>query len=170
MFSLNICDPKINCEKDNFDSSLGEVIETVFYDFNDSFEINWNGVIINVSYKYDLNIIVNDIFEIMAIIRNNNSGSFNVHWPSNTFLSTWNLNWADGYLEIEGIWTTVDSNIDELNSKKKLIISTSTFQLEFLKLLSYLYSTLIKCGYTKKEIKDMSILEDIVLGLTDGNV
>jgi hypothetical protein len=159
MFKINLAEPTTFLKRDLNDSTLFEAIETVFPNMNDYFQIIWNGVEIDMSYKYDLDVIIIDMIDILFDMNSKDSGSFKLDWPSSSFDSTWILKWESSRLEIESIWRSASGNINELNKRNILKTDLDSFKLELMKPLTLVYDTLIKAGYTRDSLRYFVKLE-----------
>ncbi|MEO1668687.1 MAG: hypothetical protein AAFU54_28910 [Chloroflexota bacterium] len=162
-FFIQAGEPRSTHQYDADDETLGEAIETVFPSLTESAVLVWNYIHVPIGYKYDFGIMCDDILEMLWNLLKLNEGYMSIVWPSNTFATTWSLNWQEDQLEIVSSWDTVVGGTEKLlNQQSKIDLPKSTFASEWKKPLENIFQALMESGYSKDNLTQMTMLEDII--------
>ncbi|MGB0384888.1 MAG: hypothetical protein ACPGWR_08710 [Ardenticatenaceae bacterium] len=114
---------------------LSEAIESIFpMDTKDAFLV-WNGAYIPINYKYDLSVLIDDLLPLLSEILNENSGSYEVEWGSDTFSADWTLDWDEERITIMAQWHEVLADIESLRNNSKIEMDLNNFLYEWQGLL-----------------------------------
>jgi len=166
-FRIQASQPKNNSEFNNEDEKLSEAIETIFPMLTEEALIIWNTIYIPLNYKYDVSYMIEDILYMLKVLSENpKEGILRINWPSNTFACEWNLAWNKGALTINSVWHSVLGHTQQLlNKSNKIETSILEFLSEWKMVLEVLIKNLEQCGYSNKNLKDMSALYDAFINI-----
>ena len=158
MVDLLLYPPTQSGVKDLEDTSLGEALESCFPNMMDGARLQWNGVSVPLSYKYDLSIIVHDVVNLVRRLRTGTQSSFSICWPSNTFQADWLVEIAAGRVRVTASWHSVSAQDgpleDALNVASVVEAGQAAFMTQWASLLRLAHQRLIDTGYTPDELED----------------
>ncbi|HEX8658363.1 MAG TPA: hypothetical protein VF690_12545, partial [Hymenobacter sp.] len=140
--------------KDPQGKSVGEAVESCFPDSEDGAQLLWNGVVVHLSYKYDLSIVIHDVVDLVRHVRTCARGDFDIAWPSNTFHTTWQVATADGRVRITACWYCVRGVAESLNAAPVAEATRADFLAQWVALLRLANRALVDTGYTPGELAD----------------
>ncbi|MFI3230939.1 MAG: hypothetical protein R3Y29_05265 [bacterium] len=103
-FNINARVPNNNSVFDKDDTKLSEAIYTIFPLKTENAILFWGEEQIELSYKYDFSIMIEDILEMIFNLQTQTVGEWSVDWSSNTLTTNWNLIWSEKNLEITAVW------------------------------------------------------------------
>jgi hypothetical protein len=147
------------------DKTLCEAMETVFPLFAEFAFIIWNNIYIPITYKYDISLMLDDIITMLEKLTGP-SGTYSIHWPSNTFEVTWAIEWEGNDVKIHGEWNSVIGNLEGLLSdNNNLELKKESFIYEWKGILENAYRALSKAGYNEDILENMDRLKKACQGI-----
>ncbi len=147
-FFIQASNPIVGSDLKATEDDLREAIEDIFVMDTEDAILNWNGVPIALSYKYDISVIVDDLIEMLSVITSSSVGEHSVSWPSNTFRASWRLTWGEGLLTCAATWHSVSGGVEELLAQTGSIsMPTADFLAEWRAPLERVIGGLRKAGY-----------------------
>src|SRR5882762_688622 len=120
-FAIQASNPRTRATFDATAENLSDAIESVFLRETEYALLIWNWICIPLSYKYDLSLMVDDIVDLVEDMVRETMGHRMIHWPSNTFASTWNVKWQDGKVMINATWECVLGKTEGLLAERSMI-------------------------------------------------
>lgn len=164
MFKLKIENKKEGISVvDLEDESVSEALETIYSD-KDFCIMNWNNCLINVSLKYDISDMYNDIVKMLTLLDNNLSKDFSIHFPSSSFFVQWDFNIHNEKVNIKAHWMAIWGGQEKLEELRKIdnnvVISKDDFISEWHRLLKEIKEDLLKVGYTE-ELENFEYLKKL---------
>lgn len=126
---------------------IGYIIQTIFPLYTEDALIYWQGVIIPLSYKYDLSVIYLDILYMLDEIFSNQKGAFTNNFASNTFRVDWDLIWdtKENKIQIYANWENLSNYLENiLSSKNYLEMELNDFLYEWKGLLKKIIDSIEK--------------------------
>ena len=164
MFDIQISNPKASEFRNESASNLDEAIESIFPLHTEYAFIIWNHIFIPLSYKYDLSIIIKDIIFILNELSDKKEGGFKLDWPSDTFSSSWTVEFNASMVKISATWHTVIGSVEELlNANSPLEVEKQEFIEKWMTLFSFIKNKLENAGYNSTNLDDFNELEKLVL-------
>lgn len=160
-FKIEASNPKNNAIIDNDDTKLSEAIYTLFPLEAEDAMLSWGDVRIPLSYRYDISTMVDDLIQMIFVLKSKDDGEWFVDWSSNTFAVNWTLKWSEDDLEILAQWRDEFHAGDYLKENNVLNIEKKKFFLEWKKIIDVLLSNLIECGYNCDNLIDMGNLVEV---------
>ena len=143
--------------------NLADAIETVFrMDTEDAF-VNWNGISVALSYKYDLPIMLEEMLSMLTKLVSTTTGECRVEWYSNTFKATWNLAWRDGTVRCTAVWDAVAGGVQELlNESGEVQMPLSRFISEWKRPLEIVDEALAGSSSARDTLPGLSGLQELL--------
>lgn len=139
--------------------SLSDAIESSFPLLTENLVMVWNYIPILLSYKYDISIMIDDILDVLEVLRVEDSGTKTIHWASNTFAHIWYLSWESTQLVIKAAWGSESGGIGEiLENSGNITLTKQSFSSEWKKVLQNLITALNGSGYSDNELSGMARL------------
>lgn len=144
---------------DTSDSTLAEAIQTVF-PLEGHAVLEWNRMEFQLSYKYDLSLMMEDLLSLLQVVSSTRQGEQEVDWPSSGFPYLWRITWNDPMLQV------VASSRDEPGATRRpspaiLRTTRQDFLLAWQPLLSRVQECLEASGYREEHITGMALLKDM---------
>ena len=165
-FFIQASSPAVVAEVDASEDDLREAIEDVFEFETEDAILNWNGVSVVVSYKYDISVMVDDLVDMLLAVQSTSVGSLVVTWPSNTFQATWHITWDERGLACTATWNSVSGGVEDVLSKTGDInLSRGAFLAEWKAPLERVVSALRRAGYSARELPRLEQIEQILAHL-----
>ena len=93
-FVVEVGNPEISELHDANVPDLQDAIGDIFSFPNEPLVIRWNGIPVELSYKYDLSDHIEVILEFLGRIVDANDGDWKVVFASNDFHAEWRLKWT----------------------------------------------------------------------------
>jgi len=145
------------------DQSLSDAIQTVFPLEAEYALIVWNWVYIPLSYKYDVSMMVEDLIGLIDVMSSTSTGKRVIHWPSNTFSATWNVEWGNETTTIDAQWHSVLGETEPMLSlRPRMVMSTVEFICEWRRLLETVAEALRNAAYRSEQIAGLRQLEELI--------
>ncbi|MEQ7053300.1 hypothetical protein ABN764_21900 [Paenibacillaceae sp. P-4] len=158
-FIIQASCPRITGVFDSEAESLSDAIESSFPLLTENAVIVWNYVPILLGYKYDISIMIDDILEILEVLRKEDSGAKTIHWASNTFAHVWHLSWDSTQLVIKAKWGDVSGRTGQLlQNSGNVTLTKQSFSSEWKRVLQNLITALSKLGYSEEGLPGMKRL------------
>ena len=157
-FKIEAGNPKNNSDFDKGDTKLSEAVYTIFPMETEDAVLSWGEANIPLSYRYDISTIIDDIIQMVFILRNNESGKWSVDWSSDTFAANWEFEWSEESLEIVAQWREEFNASDYLKEHNALRTEKERFLYEWGKITDMLLRNLTECGYNSDNLVDMGML------------
>jgi hypothetical protein len=118
---------------------MEEALYHVVSEHSENAYLSWNHVPVQVSYKYDVFVMVPDVLKMMEAISTNRAGELCINWCSDTFSSRWDMKWAGSSIYVRSDWGSVVGELaHHLNQRRELTISCGSFLGEWASLLERL--------------------------------
>jgi hypothetical protein len=162
-FAVQASNPRSLAAFNADDQSLSDAIQTVFPLEAEYALIVWNWVYIPLSYRYDISMMVEDLIDLVELMLSDENGRRIIQWPSNTFASTWNVEWSNGTTTVNAEWSCVLGETESvLATKPTILLRTADFIGEWKRLLEIIVGALAAAGYTPEHLVGMRRLNDLV--------
>ncbi|SFF40258.1 hypothetical protein SAMN04487969_13421 [Paenibacillus algorifonticola] len=157
-FTIQASCPRFTDIFDRDAENLSDAIESSFPLLTENVVIKWNYVPILLSYKYDISIMIDDILEILEVIKED-SGTKTVYWASNTFAHVWHLSWDSTQLVINAEWGDIAGGMELLlQNSGNVTLKRQSFVSEWKRVLRNLITALVKSGYSEDKLPGMKRL------------
>lgn len=158
-FFIQVSKPICLNNYDNADESLADAMETIFPLLTEGAIIMWNHIPIRLSYKYDISYMLDDILDMLLMVRTKEKGKMEIQWLPDTFRCDWKLQWNEGTIEIKSEWGGIIGDLEKiLNKNSEVCLEVDEFRREWKKLLELVIRNLKKCGYLESQIRNMDKL------------
>lgn len=131
-------------------------MQTVFK-MEDCSTLDWNGIEMPLSYKYDLSIMADDIVEMVLAIENAVLGTFEVAWPSSGFPYKWAIAWNASTVKILATAMPVPG-AEDLTGRESVQTSRSDFVAGWRDVLWIIFSCLEASGYKDTQLAGLKRL------------
>jgi hypothetical protein len=156
VFWIDVGQPRANRGISVVAADLADALEMCFpLDAADAV-VHWGGVPIELSYKYDVSVIVEDVIELVdSCLRGR---SLKTRFGSNTFNAEWTIRVEGDSIGITAQWHSVSGNKEELlNQVPTLVVPRR----DFLKQWSGLLETALwGVAETSVKIRDQQLFHD----------
>jgi hypothetical protein len=111
-------------------------------------------------YKYDLSVMIKDIIHLLNVLRVKQEGKENINWLSNTFSSSWAIEFDLSKVKINASWHNVLGKVtDLLNASNNIEVSRQEFIEKWMNLLLFIKIKLEHAGYDSTNFKDFHELK-----------
>lgn len=148
-FAIQASNPRFLKHFNAEDTSLCDAIQTVFPLEAEYAILVWNWVYVPLTYKYDLSMMVDDVLLLALAMLSESNGCRTIQWPSNTFASSWKVEWATGVTTVEAEWTSVIGDTEAmLAAAPKVVMEAKDFVAEWRRPLEVIMTGLASAGYT----------------------
>lgn len=146
MFYIQVsCPRRVDCE--TCESTLSAAIEQAYPLETEDAYLNWHGVRVALSYKYDVSVIIEDVAEMLEALAAP-VGELTIVWPSDTFRTDWLLTWSDGLLHCTTTWETLTGGAESLlNDAKPIKMPVADFVAEWAEIVRLVEQDLRAAGY-----------------------
>ena len=134
-------------------------METIFPLLTEKAIIMWNHIPILLSYKYDISYMLDDILNMLFMVRTNEKGKMVISWLPDTFRCDWKIQWNEKNIKIKAEWGGIIGDWENILSKNsEVCLEVKEFRREWKKLLGLVIKSLRKCDYQESQIKNMDKL------------
>lgn len=158
-FFIQVSKPICLNNYDNADESLADAMETIFPLLTEGAIIMWNYIPIRLSYKYDISYMLDDIVDMLLMIRTKEKGKMEIQWLPDTFRCDWKLQWNEGTIKIKSEWGGIIGDLEKiLNKNSEVCLKVNEFRGEWKKLLELVIKNLKNSGYQENQIRNMDKL------------
>ena len=162
-FAIQASNPRFLAEFDATDTNLSDAIQTIFPLETEYALLVWNWVYVPLTYKYDLSLMIDDVIELIEEMISNPSGNRTIHWPSNTFASSWRIEWDGGKTSVVAEWMCVLGDTEAmLAMKPKVMLESSEFIEEWRRPLEVIAAGLCSAGYNATNLPGFERLQMVV--------
>jgi hypothetical protein len=156
VFALKLVMPASVAARDESDATLSDAVQTVFPLEERAF-LEWNGLTMPLSYKYDISLMLEDIVEMVLVVGKTESGVFQVDWPSSGFPFRWTLRWDASEVEVHAQARHEPGAVD-LTGHERLRVERGSFVGAWQALLGTVLSCREGAGYDSLQINGLSRL------------
>lgn len=134
--------------------SLSSALEEVFPAGTGLCVMQWNGIFIPLSYKYDISWSVVDALDMVEQLANTSQPrEIQVSFPSNTFRTDWQVVADKEVVSIEPVWHSVLGGLAELlNERSPLCVPLAGFLSEWRHLFSVVLGAIDRSGLQARDI------------------
>ena len=160
-FTIQASAPRANTVHDATNGTLSDAMQDIFLLSTECMVLNWKGVVVPLSYKYELSEMTQDIVEMLAAVRAASHGAYSVQWPSSGFLAHWLLSWDHETLTVDARWTSAGGLEHILNQRSPLCTSRDAFCAEWKKPLLTILLAVRGAGYDSA-LEGLDALSDCV--------
>ena len=161
-FQIQACDPLIVPKVEGDPMALSWAVEKVFPLYTEDALINWNGIYIPLSYKYDISVLIGDLLIFLTKLMSADKGETSFGCGSDSFTTEWHASWEDGKIDITSKWEIVRGPILELlNEHNKQELSLEEFLCEWKALLLKIFVCLQMAGYDELDVPQMKELREL---------
>lgn len=136
--------------------SLSDALEEVFPAGTGLCVMQWNGLFVPLSYKYDVSWILADALDMVERFdAEQEPTSFNVSFPSNTFRVDWRVVADEGTVSIDPVWHSVLGGLSELlRERSPLSVPLSSFLAEWRHLFAVVLRAIQESGLRSEYVDD----------------
>jgi hypothetical protein len=159
-FTLDAGRPAFVAARDESDSTVSDAMQTVF-PLEERALLEWNGVAFPLGYKYDLSVMLDDIVEMVLAIREAESGSFQVDWPSSGFPYQWTIGWDTSWVEVQA-HARDEPGAMNLSGRERVRVHRGSFVAAWRALLGTVLSCLEEAGYGSLQLHGLDRLRRAV--------
>lgn len=108
--------------------SLSDAVEDVFVSSTNLLVLEWNGVSVPLSFKYDVSWVLLDAIEMVEqMLAARPPTTVAASFPSNSFQVEWEIDLAeDGGVEINAKWNAVGGNVAGLLADRSPLLTTAS--------------------------------------------
>jgi hypothetical protein len=146
--------------RDEADTSLSDAAQTVF-PLEERALLEWNGLTLPLSYKYDISVMLEDIVEMVVAVGKTESGLFQVDWPSSGFPFHWTIKWDASEVEVHAQPRHEPGAVD-LMGREWVRVERGAFLGAWQELLITVLSCLEGAGYNNLQISGWARLRTAV--------
>ena len=149
-FCIQASNPIVQHKIDYEDSSLSDIIETIYPLYTEHAILTWNYISIPLSYKYDISYMIDDIIKLLMELHDKPSGNKIIYWLPDTFRCDWIVNWKKGNIKIKSKWNCTVGHLERLlNEVPEIDIPINIFINEWKEVLGNIIQGIKICGYDK---------------------
>ncbi len=157
-FVIQASNPRATGARDPLDEKVADAVQSVFALHAEAAFLDWNHVLVKISYKYDFGIILDDVMDMLEAVMNAESGEFRTAWPSNTFFAEWTVTW-DTMVEIQSHWhEVVGGPVSALNAAPIVVVPKADFVREWKRPLEIVRAAVVSAGYDSSSLSDLDRL------------
>lgn len=161
-FAIQASQPRTEASYDPDDESLCDAVQSTFPLRTESMLIVWNGVYIPLGYKYDVSFIVDDGLDLLDAMLTSATGRRTIHWPSNTFASSWVVEWDPSNVVIEATWRAVIGGTEAmLEASGPVTGPVDAFTCEWKRPLEIVDAAVRSAGYSEQQIPRLALLSSV---------
>jgi hypothetical protein len=101
--------------------------------------LSWNGIPVSLEYCEEVQVMVDDIAKMLAMLAEGSGKPVYVRWGPSGFQAAWRITRDGDDLAIDSRWDSVDwGPTDLLNERSRLVVPEAHFRSEWLKVLRLL--------------------------------
>lgn len=161
-FEIQTGQPRTEAAHDPEDESLCDAIQGAFPLRTEHMFMVWNHVYIPLGYKYDVSLIVDDALDLVDAMLSEATGLRTIHWPSNTFASSWTVEWRGALVTIQATWSCVLGGTESLlNASGPVVLPVDEFVAEWKRPFELVARALREAGYSEHQIPRLAVLESV---------
>ncbi|WP_437937205.1 hypothetical protein [Sorangium sp. So ce341] len=110
-FSIVCNNPRGGGRLNEADETLGDAVQSVFELDDEDAELEWNGMVFSLNYKYDFGMMIDDAVSLIAEMIASTDGRAVIEWVSTGFPFTWKIDWSDDWVSV--LVTSRDPDIEQ---------------------------------------------------------
>ncbi|KAB1438069.1 hypothetical protein [Candidatus Galacturonibacter soehngenii] len=161
LFCIQASNPQVTEIYDSSVYDLSTAIESTFPMRTEKAIMVWNNIYIPLCYKYDISYMINDVIDMLKVLREKQEGKIVIHWLPDTFRSDWTIVWKDDTVDITSFWGNTVGNVSEmLNCQAIVSMNKIDFINEWKQLIYNILEGLNKCKYNENNLPDIRGLID----------
>src|SRR5215216_2474163 len=127
------------------DETLGDAVQSVFELNDEDAELEWNGIVFSLNYKYDLGMMVDDVVSTLKTIIASAEGNMIIEWVSTGFPFAWKIAWSGSRISLSA--TSRDSDAGQrILGLESVEIAKHQFFLEWQSVLAMIKARLLAAG------------------------
>jgi hypothetical protein len=158
--------PRTEIARDPEDASLSDAVQAVFPRETENMFLVWNGVYVPIGYKSDFSFMIDDVLDLADAMLASPSGHTTIHWPSNTFASTWDVRWDAGLGTIDARWFDLVGGTEGLLAASgSMRVHADDFLAEWKLPLEIVARALREAGYDERQVPRLALLDDVLARL-----
>jgi len=167
-FSILCNNPRGGGSFNEADETLGDAVQSVFELDDEDAELDWNGIVSSLNYKYDFGMMVDDVVRMLKTMIMAASGNMIIEWVSTGFPFAWKIEWSDDQVSVSTI--SRDSGGRQKLLGRELVETTKhEFIQEWQSILLMIKAKLVAAGYSDRYLSSLRELCDpILLSQTSG--
>ena len=136
------------------DETLDDAVQSVFELNDEDAELEWNGVVFSLNYKYDLGMMVDDAVSMLKTIIAAAEGNMVIAWVSSGFPFAWKIAWSDDRISLSA--TSRDSHFGQrILGLEVLETSKKQFVREWQSVLVTIKAKLVAAGYSDRYVSSL---------------
>lgn len=154
VFKIQLSNPRSKVDRDEDASTLGEAIESLFPMDNEFALLIWNYVFVPLSYAADISEMIDDCLEMVEVLASAGPQTYEVHWPSSSFLAVWQIVTDGTRVRIVATWHTVIGSLEGLlNARNEVDVGLDDFLGQWRRLFAFLQARLERAGYDRATVE-----------------
>lgn len=147
-FTIQASNPRSLQKFDPSDATLSDAMQTVFPLEAECAVMSWNWIHVLLTYGNDLSMMVDDVLSLVDRMLSEPNGTQTIAWPSNTFASTWRIEWNGDTTTVNADWLSVLGGVEHLlTDKSRIVVETGEFVSEWKRPLELITAALAGAGY-----------------------
>lgn len=155
MTFLLVCNaPRGASHYNEADETLGDAVQSVFELNDEDAELEWNGVVFSLNYKYDLGMMVDDVVSMLRTILATSEGNMVIAWVSTGFPFTWRIDWSEDRIRLSATSRDSDAGL-RISGLEELETSKKQFVREWQSVLAMIKARLSAAGYGEQYLSSL---------------
>lgn len=161
-FVIQTSQPRVEPSFDPEDRSLSDATQSVFPLFTEDMFVVWNHIYIPLGYKYEVSFVIDDALDLVEAILTNMVGRHTIHWPSNTFASSWVVEWCPSRVSIEATWRSAPGGTESLLKESGPVeVPAEAFTAEWKRPFELVSGAIRSAGYSELQIPRLRALDSV---------
>src|SRR5262245_32391183 len=149
--------------RDSHVRTVADAVESVFPLETECAMMVWNWIHVPLGYRYDISLMIDDAVRLITRQMSTEQGNERICWPSNTFASTWDVEWSGGMTAIHALWESVVGDTEPLlRQRPDVRIQTADFLAEWKRPLETVADALTGAGYEVEQLSGMRELLNVI--------
>jgi hypothetical protein len=124
--------------------------------------LEWNSHSFHLSYKYDIAFMADDVVKLVLLLQQNESGTWEVDWPSSGFPYRWDVRWDAHEVKIQA-QARPEPGAEEISGNGFVRVGREVLIQDLQRLLAAVLSCLRMSGYSAEQITGLDGLSAAVL-------
>jgi len=165
LFYIQAGSPRVKIETPVTEEQLRDAIETVFPLDTERCYLIWPTTPVTpiiLCYKYDWPALIEDVLELLELMRNNPNGHFATNFFSDTFTARWDCTWTESGLIIRPEWGFVLGDLAALRGQDSIKLDRDAFDAEWKAPLERILNAVSHPLVAIQNQKDVARLRDVV--------
>ena len=155
-FAIQTSNPRLVGASDSDDESVCEAMQTAFPLMTEYALLVWSGVFIPLNYKHDLSLMFADILGLVERLRESDSGTMEIAWPTNGFRVDWRLSWSNERVTVDADSRSIGVLAGVLRDKPTVNVDLAAFCGEWMQVLSVIHRCLSMSGYGEVQLPELA--------------